>query len=142
PAMNRLVCTNLDPVDHASLPPARREPGGPARVLFLHGLELGFGSTTRRLIAAAERRPDLDAVHCKLRLTGALGLLRKPSPLPIGRWDFEAWRTFHVWRRLLRPLIGPGGSPRFGRERFDVVHIMAVQRALAVASLVGQRGAR
>lgn len=140
--MNRLVCTNLDPVDPASPPPARREPGGPARVLFLHGLELGFGTTTRFLIDAAAERADIDAVHIKLKLTGVRRLLSARSPVPVGRWDLRAWRSFYAWRSVLRPLIGPGGRPSLPLERFDVVHIMAVQRALAIPALAGRTAAK
>src|SRR5438067_1332715 len=47
--MNRLVCTNKDAVRPEMLPPTRREGGGPARVLFIHGYELGFGTTGRKV---------------------------------------------------------------------------------------------
>jgi glycosyltransferase involved in cell wall biosynthesis len=124
----------------------QRGRGGPARVLFLHGLELGFGTTTRFLIDAAAERADIDAVHIKLKMTGLRRLLSAPSPAPVGRWDLRAWRSFHAWRGVLRPLIGPGpgrgGRPSLPLERFDVVHIMAVQRALAIPALAGRTAAK
>jgi len=140
--MNRLVCTNLDAIDPASLPAPRREPGAPARALFLHALKLGFGTTTRNITAAAATRDDLDAVHCNLRITGLPDLIGNRIPDRLGRWTFSGLRQMHAWRMVLRPLIGRGERSVFPLDRFDVVHIMTVQRALLLTALAGRPGPR
>jgi glycosyltransferase involved in cell wall biosynthesis len=131
--MNRLVCTNLEPA--TELPPAQRR--GPARVLFVHGLQLGFGTVAGMLEESTADRHDIDAVHLRLvpplwmRVAGAHN-----ARLPVvgGTLPLSGPRMTLAYRRFLRPLIGG----RFPLDRFDCVHIMTQQRALLVPELAGR----
>ena len=78
--MNRLVCTSLErPKD---LPPPKRE--GPARVMFVHGLELGFSTVASNLEQYMATRDDIDAVH--LQIARPLWLrIAGMHNLPLGR---------------------------------------------------------
>jgi glycosyltransferase involved in cell wall biosynthesis len=125
--MNRLVASSTDAIDERSLPPPTRALGAPARVLFLHGLEVGFATTTENLIHYAAARPDIDAVHIRLVMPRWLKLACTQSPFPIGELDYRYLRHMIFWRMGLRTLIGPG-TP-LPLDRFDVVHIATQQKA-------------
>lgn len=128
--MNRLLCNSSDAISEQSLPPRTRERGGPARVLFLHGMEVGFSTTTANLEHFAAMRSDIDAVHMRLAMPGWLRLACRQSPVPVGELDYRYLRHMLFWRMHLRGLLGPG--TKLPLERFDVVHIMTQQRALIV----------
>ncbi len=128
--MNRLLCTSSDAISEQSLPPQTRERGGPARVLFLHGMEVGFSTTTANLEHFAATRPDIDAVHVRLAMPGWLRLACKQFPVPVGELDYRYLRHMLFWRMYLRGLLGPG--KKLPLNRFDVVHITTQQRALIV----------
>jgi hypothetical protein len=138
--VNLLVCTNLDvrsPAAAAAIPRARTSPragGDPVRALFINGLELGFGTTTRSLEALTASRSDIEAVHFSVRMPLWLRAICWETPLRNGRVDFHAWRMLHGWAALLRPLLAPGGP--LSMDRFDVVHVLTQQRALASARLL------
>jgi glycosyltransferase involved in cell wall biosynthesis len=125
--MNRLVCSSTDAIDAGALPPRERSPGGPARVLFLHGMEVGFATTTENLIHYAAGRADIDAVHVRLVMPKWLRLACTQSPVPVGELDYRYLRHMIFWRRHLRTLLGPGRALPI--DRFDVVHISTQQRA-------------
>ena len=128
--MNRLLCTSSDAISEQSLPPRTRERGGPARVLFLHGMEVGFSTTTANLEHFAAARPDIDAVHVRLAMPGWLWLACKQFPVPVGELDYRYLRHMLFWRMYLRGLLGPGKN--LPLDRFDVVHITTQQRALII----------
>ena len=96
----------------------------------MHGLEVGFATTTANLIHFAQDRPDIDAVHVRLAMPRWLRLACKQSPFPIGELDFRYLRHMLFWRTHLRTLLGPG--KKFPLDRFDVIHITTQQRALIV----------
>src|SRR4051812_48975134 len=87
--MNRLVCTNLDaatPASQAALPPAHgasspaaRSPQ-PARILFINGQELGFGTTGRNLQHYTAQRDDIEAVHFSVVMPKWLRLVCADCP--------------------------------------------------------------
>jgi glycosyltransferase involved in cell wall biosynthesis len=142
--VNLLVCTNLDvrsPNAAAAIPRPRtspRTPGQPPRILFINGLELGFGTTSRNLEALTATRPDVEAVHFSVRMPLWLRAACWETPLKDGRVDLQAFRTMHAWAALLRPLLtGP-----LSLDRFDVVHVLTQQRALAPARLISRGPAR
>lgn len=128
--MNRLLCTSSDAISEQSLPPRTRERGGPARVLFLHGMEVGFSTTTANLEHFAAARPDIDAVHVRLAMPAWLRLACKQLPVPVGELDYRYLRHMLFWRIYLHGLLGPGR--KLPLDRFDVVHITTQQRALIV----------
>jgi glycosyltransferase involved in cell wall biosynthesis len=131
--MNRLVTDSTARIDPADLPPARRSPGGPARVLFLHTTAVGFATTTANLEHYAGARPDLDAVHVRVVAPRWYRWVCRQSPVPIGELDFRYLRHMLASRRLIGSLVGPGRA--LPLERFDVVHILTQQRAAAVPRL-------
>lgn len=131
--MNRLVTTSSSPIDPAALPPRERaaaSPTSPARILFLHGLEVGFATTTGNLEHYCSLRDDIDAVHVRLVLPRWLKLACAQLPIapPLGELDFRYLRHMLFWRRYLRTLLGH--RKPLPLEHFDVVHIMTQQRAL------------
>jgi len=128
--MNRLVCTNLDGVSSGDLPPTSRAPGAPARVLFLHGMEVGFATTAGNLEHYAAGRADIDAVHVRLSPPGWLRLACRQFPVPVGELDYRYLRHMLFWRMHLRTLLGPGRM--FPLDPFDVVHITTQQRAMVI----------
>lgn len=128
--MNRLVRSSADPIHSAALPPPGRGVGGPARVLFLHGMEVGFATTTANLEHFAAGRADIDAVHVRLAMPRWLRLACTQSPLPIGELDYRYLRHMLFWRTHLRTLLGPGRP--LPLDRFDVVHISTQQRGLII----------
>jgi hypothetical protein len=128
--MNRTICLSGEPIGGEKLPPPRREPGTPARVLFLHAQEVGFATTSGNLIHYAGSRDDLDAVHVRLEMPGWLRLACTQFPVPVGELDYRYLRHMLFWRMYLRGLVGPG--KKLPLERFDVVHIMTQQRGLIV----------
>jgi glycosyltransferase involved in cell wall biosynthesis len=133
--MNRLVCSSTDAIDEHSLPGRVRRPGEPARVLFLHGMEVGFSTTTGNLEHYAARRADIDAVHVRLAMPGWLRLACRQFPVPIGELDYRYLRHMLFWRMHLRGLVGPGRT--LPLDRFDVVHITTQQRGLIVEDFRG-----
>jgi glycosyltransferase involved in cell wall biosynthesis len=135
--MNRLVCSSADEIPAAKLPPERRAPGGPVRVLFLHTMEVGFATTAGSLEHFAGVRDDIDAVHVRLIMPGWLRLLCKQSPVPIGELDYRYLRHMLFWRMHLKRLVGRG--KKLPLECFDVVHIMTQQRAGMVPGFVARR---
>ncbi len=122
--MNRLVCTSTDAIEERQLPGRTR--AGPARVLFLHGMEVGFATTAGNLEHFAGLRQDIDAVHVRLAMPGWLRLASRQFPVPVGELDYRYLRHMLFWRIYLRGLIGPG--KRLPLDRFDVVHITTQQR--------------
>ncbi len=134
--MNRTVRQSTEPIGPADLPPRVREPGGPARVLFLHGLEVGFATTAENLIHYASSRADLDAVHVRLSMPRWLRLACTQSPFPVGELDCRYFRHMLFWRAHLRSFLGNGRS--LPLDRFDVVHITTQQRALIIRDFARQ----
>lgn len=137
--MNRLVCTSAERITPDRLPPADRaaSPGRPARVLFLHTMEVGFATTTESLEHFCSVRDDIDAVHVRLAMPRWLRLACKQSPVPIGELDYRYLRHMIFWRMHLASILGRGKV--LPPERFDVVHIMTQQRAAIVPRLTARR---
>jgi glycosyltransferase involved in cell wall biosynthesis len=139
--MNRLVCTNLDvPLDLPDrLPPPERR--GRTRILFVSQQALGFGTLTTALERYTLTRDDVDAVHFRpsppawVRMAGAH---RARLPRIGGTIPMTQARIALANRFFLRKWIGK----RFPLERFDCVHIMTQQRALAAASMAGKGATR
>lgn len=137
--MNRLVCTNLDGATSASqaaLPTDRGRAaaaGEPVRILFINGQELGFGTTGRMLQQYTAAREDIEAVHYSVVMPMWLRLACAESPIRAIKFsgiDLHQMRMMWAWRRLL------GSQLRLLRpDRFDVVHFMTQQRALALPRL-------
>jgi glycosyltransferase involved in cell wall biosynthesis len=134
--MNRLVCSSTDAIDERSLPARDRAAGeggsAPARVLFLHGIEVGFATTTENLIHYAAGRADIDAVHVRLVMPGWLRLFCKQSPFPVAELDYRYLRHMIGWKLHLRTILGSG--KRFDTDRFDVLHITTQQKSLIIPS--------
>ena len=127
-----MVCTSTDAIEERQLPGRTRT--GPARVLFLHGMEVGFATTAANLEHYAGLRPDIDAVHVRLAMPGWLRLACTQFPVPVGELDYRYLRHMLFWRMYLRGLIGPG--KRLELDRFDVVHITTQQRGLVVGDFL------
>lgn len=123
--MNRLVCTSTAAITPDQLPPTRRAPGAPARVLFSHSADLGFGTTSRTLVEFAASRPDIDAVHITLPLTILQRAWGKELPKRLNGWDFHNTRMTAAFSRPLIHACQTALRP----EHFDVVHIMTRERA-------------
>lgn len=132
--MNRLICTLAEPADPAKLPPVVREPGAPARVLFINGAELGFVTTAKTTQHYAGLRADIDAVHFSTPAVGWLRLAGARGPAWLNGWDFQGMRNTLIWSRLLRGVF----NTQLPLDRFDVVHIMTQQRAWPVTWLKGR----
>lgn len=126
--MNRAVWTIGEPPSANLLPPQTRE--GPARVLFLHAMEVGFATTTENLIHYAADRADIDALHVRLAMPRWLKIACTQSPFPVGELDYRYLRHMLFWRMHLRTLLGPGRA--LPPDRFDAVHITTQQRALII----------
>jgi glycosyltransferase involved in cell wall biosynthesis len=144
--MNRLVCTNLDvttPASQAALPTDRgRAPHAdePARILFINGQELGFGTTGRMLQGYTQTRSDIEAVHYSVVMPAWLRLACAESPIRAVKFsgiDLHQMRMMWAWRSLLRRQLR-----HLHPERFDVVHFMTQQRALVVPRLRARLPAR
>lgn len=133
--MNRLVASSTDAIDERTLPAPTRALGAPPRVLFLHGLEVGFATTTENLIHYAAARPDIDAVHIRLVMPGWLKLACTQFPVPIGELDYRYLRHMMFWRMHLRTLIGPGCP--LPLDRFDAVHIATQQKSGIIRDFAG-----
>jgi len=133
--MNRLVCNSTDAIDPSDLPPEHREPGAPARVLFLHSTAVGFSTTTANLEHYAGLRPDIDAVHVRVVDPAWSRWFCKQAPGGGGLWGFDYRYLRHMLaaRWHLRSIVGPGRP--LPPERFDVIHIMTQQRGTAVLDL-------
>ncbi len=123
--MNRLVCKSIDDIAPDQLPPPRRDPGAPARVLFCHTSALGFGTTAGTLVEYAAARADVDAVHVTFALTLGERLLAKELPKWLRGWDFHNTRMTVAFSRPLERAC----RTRLPLDRFDVVHIMTRERA-------------
>ena len=137
--MNRLVWDGSTPIRASDLPPETRASGAPARVLFIHGRELGFGTTARSLQLFAADRPDIDAVHVSLPLPTWAKVVAKEPPRWLGGWDFHNTRMTWAFGRSVEQQV----NKHLPLERFDVVHIMTRERATLVrAPWVRALGAR
>lgn len=126
--MNRLIWTGTGPLpdspgDH--LPPPLRGPGGPARVLFIHTRQLGFGTTTESLQRYCESRGDIDAVHLSLPLPFWSRVIAKELPKWLHGLDLHNTRMTWAYSRDAERVLKHGFPP----EHFDVVHIMTRERA-------------
>lgn len=132
--MNRLICTNREAVRLSDLPPPKRQPGEPVRVLFVNSREFGFRTTAQTLTGYTEQRDDIDAVHFSLILPKWLRVACARSPIRIGGWDFHGVRLTRACGLALRRWIGGA----FPLERFDVVHIFTRERAAAVLRFAGR----
>ena len=135
--MNRLVCTSLErPKD---LPPPKRQ--GPARVMFVHGLELGFSTVASNLEQYMATRDDIDAVHLQIarplwvRIAGM-------HNLPLGR--LRVGIPYGDNRQMLayRALLGRLFRRWYPMDRFDCVHLMTQQRSLITTTLAGRTSTR
>jgi glycosyltransferase involved in cell wall biosynthesis len=137
--MNRLLWSaDQPPPNPDALPPLRREPGGPARVLFFNGSELGFSTSAKAFETVCATRSDIDAVHVRVPIKGLLRLAGAPAS---ERWQPWALGTTRlalangvVMMRLLRTALP--------LERFDVVHCMTQQRGWPIAKLGGRVGTK
>lgn len=138
--MNRLVWDGASALGPEAFPPARdvtafstntrggADPSAPVRVLFIHGRELGFGTTARSLQRACESRTDIDAVHASFAISLPARILGKQLPKWLQGWDFHRERiTWASGRSIERSMRR--GIPL---DRFDVVHIMTRERAWIV----------
>jgi hypothetical protein len=132
--VNRLICTLDDAVDHSRLPPPVREPGGPARILFINGAELGFATTARSTEHYAGLHPRIDAVHFSTPMKGLIRLMAARGPKPLVPFLMQNTRNTVGWAVLLGRLL----RTRFPLERFDVVHFMTQQRAWPMVRLQGK----
>lgn len=128
--MNRAVWNIADPPPPAErlLPPARRSPGDPLRVLFVQAAELGFLTSSRSFEAATGARDDIDAVHISGSLTGWARWLAAELPISLGDLDQQPYRYARVWGLLLRRVCSTVLPP----DRFDAIHIMPQQRGWIV----------
>lgn len=135
--MNRLVWTGSQPITPDQLPPARRSGGGPARILFIHGMEYGFRTTAGQLEKYCAGRPDIDAVHACLPLPVWARALGKELPKALRGWDFHNTRMTWAFGRF----VGAAMRRNFPLDRFDVVHIMTRERAGFLRRPPGRRPA-
>lgn len=127
--MNRATWIITDPKPEGLLPPAARQ--GPARVLFIHGRELGFATTARNLERCAADRTDIDAVHVHVPMTGWARRLAASAPFPAFGLDLQPYRALLIMRQVMRSLI----RQHLDLSRFDAVHFMTQQKALILPEL-------
>ncbi len=127
--MNRASWLITDPKPADLLPPAPRP--GPARVLFVHGCELGFATTARNLQLCAAERPDIDAVHVHVPMRSWPRLLAATLPVPLAGLDQQPYRAILAMGLVLRGLF----ARHLDLDRFDVVHIMTQQKGHIVPGL-------
>ncbi len=117
-----------------TLPPLRREPGGPVRALFFNGSELGFATSAQAFETLCASRPDIDAVHVRLPIKGLLRVAGAPVP--------ERWQPWALGTTRLALANGAKIMRLFRTtlplERFDVVHFMTQQRAWPISKLAGR----
>ncbi|MBA2625569.1 MAG: glycosyltransferase family 4 protein [Acidimicrobiia bacterium] len=102
------------------------QPGGAVRALFLTLDGMGWSTYARALVAAAGRRPDLQALHIGYSVSG----LRRAwsTPMPGGRGHLDAHvRRIALARRLLARWAGATDL-----SRFDVVHVTPQHYALGL----------
>lgn len=124
--MNRAIWNIADAPPPAAelLPPPRRSPNDPVRVLFVQAAELGFLTSSRTFETATGRRDDIEAVHISGQLTGWARWLAAESPISLGDLDQQPYRYARVWGLLLRRICSTVLPP----DRFDAIHIMPQQR--------------
>lgn len=127
--MNRATWIITDPKPDGLLPPADRQ--GPARVLFIHGRELGFATTARNLERCAADRMDIDAVHVHVPMTGWVRRLSSAAPFPTFGLDLHPYRILLIMRQVMRGLF----RRHLDLARFDAVHFMTQQKALVLPEL-------
>lgn len=127
--MNRATWIITDPAPADLLPPPTRQ--GPARVLFIHGRELGFATTARNLERCAADRPDIDAVHVHVPMTGWARRLAAGAPFPAFGLDLQPYRTLLIMRQVMRSFF----RSHLDLARFDVVHFMTQQKAMVLPEL-------
>lgn len=131
--MNRIITTNTNGINAGTLPPARRE--GPARVLFISSVILGFRRYAEQLEHWAESRDDIDAVHVRIDTPLPIRIASATWPLPRG-WDFHSYRYLTLIdleiRRWFRRAIDP--------DRFDVIHWMTQGNAKTMLGLRRRHG--
>lgn len=119
--MNRLGSANLAGIRPDLLPaPGPRPAGAPVRILFLTTGILGFTTLSRQLQSATSARPDVDATHVLLTLTGRRRAVARHIPGLFG-YDMHSWRYLRAAGGLLRSWLGPGGP--LDARRFDIVHV-------------------
>ncbi len=134
--MNRLLWSSDTPFPKGddALPPAARATGGPARVLFFNGSELGFSTSAKAFETICADRADIDAVHVRVPIKGLLRLA--------GVRTSERWQPWALGTTRLALANGAAIMRLFRTvlplERFDVVHLMTQQRGWPVARLGGR----
>ena len=137
--MNRLITTNLDGLTDPSrhLPPRAAAPGGPSRLLFIHGNILGFRNVAAQLKHFCADRPDVDAVHIDLVAPKSLKILGKSIPGSRG-FDFHQDRYRWMWGRIISKWFRGPLDPL----RFDAIHFMTQVNAWAMLGLTKRFGER
>ena len=138
--MNRAVFHADEPIPQDRLPPPRREPGGPLRVLFIANRTLGFKTSCGLRERYAGERPDIDAVHWYPGFSFADRLWAAPTPLSRWNLDLRISRQLQSARRsILRRVGQPGHLPL---DRFDVVHVTTQQYGTFLPALRDRARAR
>lgn len=126
--MNRYSTINTRGLHEGALPPKTRQ--GPARVLFISSVILGFRRYAEQIEQWTESRDDIDAVHVRIEMPFAVRAASATWPLP-GGWDLHSYRYLLlsdlVIRRWFRHAIDC--------ERFDVIHWMTQGSARSMLRL-------
>jgi glycosyltransferase involved in cell wall biosynthesis len=135
--MNRATWTTSEPAppQEQLLPPRQR--AGPARILFLHGAELGFSTTARNLERFTATRDDIDAVHIRVPWTGWHRHLTRAAPLNLFHLDQPEFRTIWTMERLVLRALRQARP-----DHFDVIHFMTQQRSRAILKLRSRTSAK
>lgn len=119
--MNRLTSANLAGIRPELLPPTGpRAQGSPVRALFLTTGILGFTTLSQQLESHTAARPDVDATHVLVTLSGLRRAATRRVP---GLYDYDmaSWRYLQVAGGLLRGWLGSGGP--LDARRFDIIHV-------------------
>jgi len=126
--MNRFATINTEGLNDRTLPPTTRQ--GPARVLFISSVILGFRRYAEQIEQWTEDRDDIDAVHIRIAMPFPIRAASATLPLP-GGWDLHSYRYLMlsdlVIRRWFRSAIDC--------NRFDVIHWMTQGNARSMLHL-------
>ncbi len=138
--MNRLIWSAEQPPpnDPEALPPRERARGGPARVLFFHGAELGFATSGRAFEQVCGPREDIDAVHVRVPIRGLARLAAMPAPERMQPWALGTTRRTLAFGATIMGLL----RTVLPLDRFDVVHLTTQQRGWPIVKLAGRVSTR
>ncbi|MCA9283750.1 MAG: glycosyltransferase family 4 protein, partial [Phycisphaerales bacterium] len=133
--MNRSSTSNARGLNDATLPPPTRR--GPARVLGISSVILGFRRYAEQLEHWTADRDDIDAVHIRIAMPFAVRAASATWPLP-GGWDLHSYRYLLLSDLVIRRWF----HGAIDCNRFDVIHWMTQGNAKSMLRLGAHRHLR